>query len=1140
MKKNYKFLVAGFALLLYIANTFAVQPNILFIYSDDQSRDEFNFVSEGTINGEYRNLCPNIDMLCNEGTIFSNFYLSSSTCTPSRYTLLTGEYASRSLNPADFDDEIVAIAWNTKIDANKEHTAGILKDAGYYTGFVGKNHTYEITGITDPNPTGNLDLALLEQNQNKLVNQLKNNHEYDYAASVYEGNVDSRRLPIELQVHNMDWIINGAVNFLDEANQSGKPFYLHLATTITHIPSDDGTAHNADPLNTPLGFLDTPLDVMPPRESIDSRVINAGKSLSQADITWMDDAIGALLDKLSSLGMLDNTIIMYFNDNGPAPGKGHCYDIGAKSFGFIWGYGQSGIVYDKPISNIDIAPTIYEMAGISQNTWPVMDGNSMVSILNDPTQTLHESIFLEVGCTRAVIKDNMKYLAFRLPASKQNQDYYHWGKTNGGKPLEHAAAAAHPHYFDEDQLYDISDINETVSLANDPAYQATLADLKTEMQRYLCDLPGDFAELKSNTICNNLPTQYSLVVNISGQGIVNPYQGSYEPGEVVTLTATPAAGYIFDSWSGDVTGTSNPVDITMNSDMTVTAVFVSDIPLTEMTLTVTDDSFILDNKVNLNMGSEATISVKNTTRKVGLVKFDLSSVTDPVLSAVLEIKGTNAASGGNLSVYSVTDDSWNENTVTYSTRPSKGALLGSTTLGASGTVYSIDISDFVVAESNGDNTVSLWLNDNLSTGSRYDFASKEAAGEVGPKLVLQLDGGTGVTYELITTAVNGSVSPSGGEYGEGEVVSLIAIPDAGYEFDSWSGDVTGTSNPVSVTMNTNKSVTANFVAIPTYILTVTSLNGSVSPPGGLYYEGEEVILTATPAAGYIFDSWSGDVTGTTNPISIIMDSDKSVTANYIEQPDDIITNLIPSDDSYIKGGTEANSNYGTASDLKIRNNPSKPLATKVSYIKFDLSLIGTVSDAQLSITNNSATGAVDLVEVTDDNWTESVITWNNAPVTGAFINIYNLSSAGTTYTLDVTSYVYEQANGDNTVSFALVEKNNNNLSVSSKEGASAPLLTITHDGIPKNQENYEITANTGTSSINLYPNPTSGLVKLKIEDDNFTEANVKIVSAFGVLIDNSIIYSSEHTLNMEYFNEGLYFIIVSYDNATTVRSVIKK
>jgi uncharacterized repeat protein (TIGR02543 family) len=145
-------------------------------------------------------------------------------------------------------------------------------------------------------------------------------------------------------------------------------------------------------------------------------------------------------------------------------------------------------------------------------------------------------------------------------------------------------------------------------------------------------------------------------------------------------------------------------------------------------------------------------------------------------------------------------------------------------------------------------------------------------------------------YDLTTNTVGqGSITlnPPGGTYDEGTVVTLTAVPDAGWQFDYWSGDLSGSVNPETITMNSDKNVTAHFseVIVPQYTLTVyTEGQGSVTlnPPGGTYDEGTPVTLTATPDPGWQFDNWSGDLTGTQNPATITMDSHKTVTAHFSE------------------------------------------------------------------------------------------------------------------------------------------------------------------------------------------------------------------------------------------------------------------
>jgi hypothetical protein len=139
------------------------------------------------------------------------------------------------------------------------------------------------------------------------------------------------------------------------------------------------------------------------------------------------------------------------------------------------------------------------------------------------------------------------------------------------------------------------------------------------------------------------------------------------------------------------------------------------------------------------------------------------------------------------------------------------------------------------------------------------------------------------TYTLTITSDHGTVAknPDKATYTYGEVVQLTATSTPGWSFDHWSGDAAGTANLVSVTMNGNKTVTANYSLVTFYFI-ITSDHGTVtkSPDKATYNYGDIVQLTATPAIGWAFTNWSGDVTSTSNPISVVMDSTKTITANF--------------------------------------------------------------------------------------------------------------------------------------------------------------------------------------------------------------------------------------------------------------------
>jgi len=140
-------------------------------------------------------------------------------------------------------------------------------------------------------------------------------------------------------------------------------------------------------------------------------------------------------------------------------------------------------------------------------------------------------------------------------------------------------------------------------------------------------------------------------------------------------------------------------------------------------------------------------------------------------------------------------------------------------------------------------------------------------------------------YTLSVT-INGLGSviknPNRTMYAYGNVVQLTAIADTGSMFTSWGGNLSRSTNPTTITMNGNKSVTAYFTQNQ-YVLTMTTEgSGSVTknPNQVSYSYGQVVTVTAVSGVGYQFNSWSGDLTGIENPKTITMNGNKAITAHF--------------------------------------------------------------------------------------------------------------------------------------------------------------------------------------------------------------------------------------------------------------------
>jgi uncharacterized repeat protein (TIGR02543 family) len=172
------------------------------------------------------------------------------------------------------------------------------------------------------------------------------------------------------------------------------------------------------------------------------------------------------------------------------------------------------------------------------------------------------------------------------------------------------------------------------------------------------------------------------------------------------------------------------------------------------------------------------------------------------------------------------------------------------------------------------------------------------------------------TFTLsVTPGTGGTVSTSGGNYDEGTSVTITATPNNGYAFTGWSGNATGTNTSLTVTINGNTSVTANF-EILTYTLTVNSDTGGSVSGGGAFNFGTQVTLSASPISGYSFSSWSDGSTEQSRTITV--SENLTLTANFIENINNYTLSFEAED-----GGTVSSIGgvYEEGSDITISATP---------------------------------------------------------------------------------------------------------------------------------------------------------------------------------------------------------------------------
>ena len=190
-------------------------PNFIVIFTD-----EMQFSDLGCYGGAIPT--PNIDKLASEGILFFNAYTPASMCTPSRYSILTGQFPGRCSAPS-FAKENPAnqpynIAWNSWITADKITLPRVLSENGFVTGMAGKWHIGRVpegTVLPEFLPDEALDNpeteAKLIKQQSVYQGLVESLGGFDEAASVVWGNYDGHRLNA-LRFHNFPWMVKGALS----------------------------------------------------------------------------------------------------------------------------------------------------------------------------------------------------------------------------------------------------------------------------------------------------------------------------------------------------------------------------------------------------------------------------------------------------------------------------------------------------------------------------------------------------------------------------------------------------------------------------------------------------------------------------------------------------------------------------------------------------------------------------------------------------------------------------------------------------------------------------------------------------------------------------------------------------------------
>jgi arylsulfatase A-like enzyme len=239
---------------------------------------------------------------------------------------------------------------------------------------------------------------------------------------------------------------------------------------------------DANPRFTGEGWVDDPYRDMPGREQIKKEVLAAGKDPDHAWLTWFDEAVGAVVQKLKEKGKLENTLIIVTSDHGNYNyAKSTIYEGGIKvPLMMYWPAGiKPGSSYGELVQNIDYTPTFLELADVKLKSVPQLDGVSLKPTLEGNIKPIHDYLFFELGFARGVMTKDWKYITVRYDEKSEQQVadgvvFTGWNGHTYKQPyyirnthLGYHAALLNEHYFERNQLFDMkSDPRENQNMAD--------------------------------------------------------------------------------------------------------------------------------------------------------------------------------------------------------------------------------------------------------------------------------------------------------------------------------------------------------------------------------------------------------------------------------------------------------------------------------------------------------------------------------------------------------------------------------------------------------------------------------------------------------------------------------------------------
>ncbi|MEE4283421.1 MAG: sulfatase [Pseudomonadales bacterium] len=462
--------ICWIVLLLALTSPLCVQadqPNIVFILTDDQRYDEMGFLNPIL-------QTPNIDALAAEGVHFSNAFVTTSLCSPSRASILTGQMMH---NHGVVDN-------NRPLPEGLELFPARLQGAGYQTAFIGKWHM----GGSSSEPRPEFDYWASFPGQGTYYPQ-------NAFGGVTMLNVNGKQ--VAQQGYITDELTDYLVDFL-ENRDTAKPFFAYLSHKAVHAMFEPAERHRDQYSDAdiklgkpPAADADVPLWVLNQRNSWHGSEFPYHSELPLEEfkrqyhrtLTAVDDSIGRVRQWLEDNALADNTVVILMGDNGFMFGehglidKRNAYEESMRVPLLVAAPGRftAGQQIEQMVANIDIAPTILSLAGLAPPSH--YDGMSFAEL---PTTTEKQSNPRQQTPWRDALTYEY-YWEFNYPQTPTvfaiRTDRYKYVQYHG--------------VWDTEELFDLaSDPGEETNLIEDPDLLAVKVELRQQLYASLTDRQG--------------------------------------------------------------------------------------------------------------------------------------------------------------------------------------------------------------------------------------------------------------------------------------------------------------------------------------------------------------------------------------------------------------------------------------------------------------------------------------------------------------------------------------------------------------------------------------------------------------------------------------------------------------------------